>query len=84
MREKWYKLIDELTHVELIKCPNCEKKGIDYLYIGDKETKIGYLQIWCNECKKGIYISRVKIPKNVRVVTFEESKKMKLPSYELL
>ena len=84
MREKWYKLIGELAQAEKIKCPNCGKKAIDYLYIGDEETEIGYLQIWCNECKKGIYISRVKIPKNVRVVSFEESNKMKLPSYELL
>lgn len=56
MRENWYKLIGELTHAEKLKCPNCEKKGIDYLYIGDEKTKIGYLHIWCNGCKKGIYI----------------------------
>ena len=84
MRENWYKLIDELTHAEILKCPNCGEKGIDYLYIGDEKTKIGYLQIWCNGCKKGINISRVKIPNDVRFVSFEESKNMELPSYDFL
>ncbi len=83
MRKKWYKLIGELTCPEKIKCPNCKKKSIDYLYIGDRKTKIGYLQIWCNECKKGIYVSRVKIPPNMKFVSFEESKDIELPLYDL-
>lgn len=84
MREEWYKLIGKLNHVEKLKCPNCEIKNIDYLYIGDEKTKIGYLHIWCNGCKKGIYISRVKIPEYLKFVSFEESKNMELPSYDFL
>lgn len=55
-----------------IKCPHCKEKCIDYLYIGDKETRIGYLQVWCNNCLNGIYISRVGIPEGLKMISFEE------------
>lgn len=56
-----------------IKCPHCNKKNIDYLYIGDKETRIGYLQVWCNNCLNGIYISRAKAPEGLKMISFEEA-----------
>jgi len=84
MKENWIKLIKHLNNVDKLECPNCKNRSIDYLYIGQAETKIGYLQIWCNKCKKGIYISRVKIPDNAKFVSFEDSGNVELPSYEFL
>ncbi len=41
-----------------MKCPSYgECGGIDYLYIGDRDTRIGYFQLWCNKCLKGVHIS---------------------------
>ncbi len=84
MKEKWLNLVGELSHYKDLLCPYCGKRSIDYLYIGDENTKIGYLQVWCNECENGIYVSRVKIPPNAKFVTFEDAKTMKLPSYKKL
>lgn len=53
-----------------VVCPNCGEKTIDYLYIGDEKTKIGYVQIWCNECLNGIQISRTSIPEKARLIPF--------------
>lgn len=54
-----------------IKCPNCSECGIDYIYVGDVDTRIVFLQIWCNKCLKGIYVSRVVAPENAKFVTFD-------------
>lgn len=56
-----------------IPCPHCHEKSIDYLYIGDEKTRIGYLQVWCNNCLNGIYISRVGIPEGVKMISFQEN-----------
>ena len=84
MNKKWLSLIDDLSHADKLICPNCGQKQVDYIYVGDDTSKIGYLQIWCKACRKGIYISRVRIPPNVKFVSFEDSKRMEMPSYELL
>lgn len=55
-----------------IPCPNCGAKSIDYLYIGDEKTRIGYFQVWCNKCLNGIYLSRVGIPEGLKMISFQE------------
>ena len=57
-----------------INCPTCGRKTLDYLYIGDKKTKIGYLQVWCHHCSNGIHISRVKIPEGAKMLPFDTAK----------
>ena len=50
----------------------CGKKEIDYLYIGCKKDMTGYLQVWCNVCKHGIYISRIGILKKAKMVEMDD------------
>ncbi|MCI8669791.1 MAG: hypothetical protein HFI34_09790 [Lachnospiraceae bacterium] len=66
------KISSNQRKVTEINCPNCQKKCIDYLYIGDEESRVGYLQVWCNNCLNGINISRVKIPEGLKMISFEE------------
>lgn len=88
MNKEWIKMIPKITENlntnNKRQCPNCGKFGIDYLYIGDATTRIGYLQIWCNECLKGIYVSRAVAPVNANFVTFDEDVKNKIPDYEYI
>lgn len=88
MKEDWIKLIPQivgdLDNIVQVKCPCCEKQGIEYVYIGDEETRVGYLQIWCSECLKGIYVSRVVAPDKARFVTFEDDLECIVPNYELV
>lgn len=59
-------LMDNFDTANQMKCPSCGECGrIDYLYIGDRDTRIGYFQLWCNKCLKGIHISRAIAPLNV-------------------
>lgn len=57
MRKKWMKIvpqiidnIDNVHELNQIKCPNCSRHGINYMYIGDEKTRIGFFEVWCNKC----------------------------------
>ena len=54
-------------------CPDCNQKTIEFQLVGDKKTKIGWGLVWCSACHNGIHISRMKIPQNCEVISYEES-----------
>lgn len=87
MKKEWIKIISQITdnidNNNCMKCPVCGE-GIDYLYVGDGNTRIGFLQVWCNKCLKGVYVSRVVAPPNARFVTFDTDLKDVVPKYEFL
>jgi ribosomal protein S27E len=67
-----------------IECPHCGKKELDYIYIGDEKERVGYFQVWCNNCLHGIYISRATIPKNAKMLSFDTDVKLSeiIPQYK--
>lgn len=87
MRKEWMKIvpqiIDNLSNIKQVQCPRCGKYGIEYLYVGDEKTRVGYLQVWCNECLKGIHISRAIAPVNARFASFDDDLSGIVPVYEL-
>lgn len=60
-----------IKDVSNVNCPTCGRKTLDYLYIGDKKTKTGYLQVWCHHCLNGISIDRVRIPEGAKMLPFD-------------
>lgn len=88
MKREWIRIVPKITEdfdrINQIKCPNCGEYGIDYIYVGDGNTRIGFLQIWCRKCLKGIYVSRAAAPPNAKFVTFEADLKSVVPKYELV
>lgn len=46
MKQEWIKILtqitDNLDNVDQIKCPVCGEHGIDYIYIGDEGTRVGF------------------------------------------
>lgn len=56
--------------IDLI-CPKCNKKDIDHIYVGDINSRLGFMEVWCNSCLHGIHISRVKIPNDMEMLSFE-------------
>jgi hypothetical protein len=47
-----------------------------------KESREGFLWIWCSETHRGINISRMVIPTNVDAVNSESSPSLNLPNIE--
>lgn len=86
MRKDWIKIvpqiIDNFDNIIQILCPNCKECEIEYLYIGDERTRVGFLQVWCNKCLKGIHISRAKAPQNAKFVTFDYDIDNMVPFYD--
>lgn len=76
-RGKWFDAVMAITSgiddSALPLCPECAKQRVDYLYIGDAATRIGYLVVWCHACLRGARISRAKAPIDVHFMTFEEA-----------
>ena len=79
MFNEWLELVKRVVDktqdnkASSICCPNCESNSIDYQYVGDVATKVGYLDIWCKTCLNGIHISRIKVPENVDMLSFDTS-----------
>lgn len=88
MNKDWISIIPKITaHPKdnhRVKCPNCGEYGIEYIYVGDEKTKIGYLQIWCIKCLKGIYVSRAIAPANAKFATFDDDLKEIVPNYDFI
>lgn len=88
MKRKWTKIISQVVadfdNVNQIKCPNCGEYGIDYMYIGDVNTRVGFLQIWCKRCLKGIYVSRAVAPSNAKFVAFDTNLNGIVPKFEFV
>ena len=81
MFDDWLKLLKKLAKnnysTKGFICPECGQKSVEYIYVGDPTTNIGYLPIWCRSCNKGIQISRVEIPKGVDMLEFGDLENIK-------
>ncbi len=72
--EKWLDVVKKLQSNETgepIYSPECPEEKVCYRYIGDPATRYGYLVAWCNSTKKGINVSRLKIPDGVEFVSMD-------------
>lgn len=80
---KWLECIKSIANTNKAgKCPYCSGSNTDYTYVL-VEGQNGYLDIWCNNCKKLGHISRVKIDKKEkRVIALDEVDKI-IPKYKV-
>ena len=76
-------LIKENINKPEIKCPECKQPSIDYQYVGDVLSRVGFLDIWCNSCLRGIHVSRTKAPEQLSMISFEDvdEYKNRVPKY---
>ena len=87
MHNDWVKLVPKIVDgVTPLTCPVCKNHTVEFAYIGHKKTRIGYLQIWCLTCNKGIHISRVEAPETVKMIDFDDIKTIieTIPNYTLI
>lgn len=76
MFNDWLKLLVQMTKngytTKDFICPECGKKCVESVYVGNSSKRIGYLPIWCNSCNYGIQISRVEIPQGAYMIEFDD------------
>lgn len=77
-------IADNLPTVPPLECPNCGLPKIDFQYVGDKTTNIGFLCVWCASCLHGKHISRVKIPPQAEILSKDslEEVKKRIPNFK--
>ncbi len=80
--EKWLNAIDLSLEQKTTKCPKCEVGNILSQYVGDEKSRVGYLAIWCDSCNKGLHFSRVKIPDNIDMLSFDDNVADVIPNFE--
>ncbi|WP_081651423.1 hypothetical protein ACKI2N_032125 [Cupriavidus sp. 30B13] len=57
------------------KCPCCGSIGIRRQYFGFEDGDFGWKLVWCDACKQGIQLSRVKLPADEFVLRGEVAQK---------
>ena len=57
------------------KCPCCDSIGIRQQYFGFDDGDFGWKIAWCDNCKQGIQLSRVKLPEQGTVLRGEAAQK---------
>jgi hypothetical protein len=77
----------EQVRKELCVCPECGSQTIDLQFVGDEKSRIGYLDIWCATCKRGIHMSRVVVPESESLISFDAPSEViaaRIPDFEQL
>jgi hypothetical protein len=89
MFEDWLDLYKQIREAPLKKselvCPECGSTSIDFQYVGDVSERVGYLDLWCAACNKGVHLSRVSIPKDTSLISFDGPDEViaaRIPNYE--
>ncbi len=87
--KKWVNLSiiinNNLPFIPNLKCPKCDEEAIDFIHIGNSETKVGFMDVWCNSCLYGIHLSRVLLPEKAEIIPFEipaEKLLKKVPNFK--
>lgn len=77
-------IVDALPADAGLACPNCGERSLRLQYVGDLVTRLGYAALWCDACRHGVTLSRVKAPDSASVLSFDsdpETLKEAIPRY---
>lgn len=82
---KWLECVKEISiSGKPGKCPHCKGDNTDHAYVLiDKDDGVGYLEVWCNDCKKKGHISRVIINDKMKKVIDSERAEDVIPKYKV-
>lgn len=68
MIEKWLENLKSIANTRSAgKCPFCGSVNTAYkCSIAVPESKLGYMDIWCNDCKKAFHVSRMQVSEDMK------------------
>lgn len=68
MIENWLENLKSVSERGSVgKCPFCGSVNMDYkASVVAQESRLGYMDIWCNDCKRAFHVSRMQIPEDMR------------------
>jgi Zn ribbon nucleic-acid-binding protein len=84
MRPKWLNILKKFNF-DSAQCPECStQNSIKYRFVADPLTKIGFLNVWCVECRRGVIFSRIKVPDKEIFVDMNSEEAVMDPCYILI
>jgi len=84
MKPRWRDVIIKIMESGIPSpCPECGETGIQYKFVGDTETRVSYLAIWCGTFNQGIHVSRTRAPDYEEILPFDMAKSV-IPNYKLI
>ena len=69
----WLKIYSSVVEGNIEECPECGNNNIKVKLAGRHEDHMGYGIVWCEDCKAGIRLSRVKIPEGVSFIPMDQA-----------
>lgn len=64
-----------------LPCPHCGLSLLRYRLVGNLSTRSGYGAMWCENCWHGIRVSRVQVPPDTPMLSFEEEMAHPMPDF---
>ena len=62
MLAEWGKNITASRDGQTAPCPHCGSEDTECGFqVINNKTRMGFGAIWCNSCRKGVYLSRIHI-----------------------
>ena len=69
----WLKAARAAVDKRQAACPACGVPQIEYQYVADEKSRVGYVDIWCTKCGHGIHVSRVNVPAGATLISLHAS-----------
>ncbi|GAA0972175.1 hypothetical protein GCM10009555_024840 [Acrocarpospora macrocephala] len=90
--EKWLReygrVFNDPRSLRTRPCPSCGRPGLRLLFnVHRTDRSVGWAEFWCDNCRKGIFFSRVSVPDWGESVTTEEKRALssgEAPEYETI
>ena len=61
----WSSVTAESADPGVAACPNCGRFRIQFQYVAEPSSRIGFCALWCTSCFHGHVLSRVKAPSHL-------------------
>ncbi|MFF3439754.1 hypothetical protein [Streptosporangium sp. NPDC002721] len=75
--QAYVRVYDDPQSLEILPCPSCGHSALRLVYnVYDSDRSVGWVEFWCDNCRKGIFLSRAVVPEWGVTVTSQERQAM--------
>lgn len=68
-----------LRDVPGVACPVCASPDLRHVFVGEAGTRIGFVTIWSEHCRRGFWFSRARAPAGAPFCSFADAERQGLP-----
>lgn len=69
-------------------CPSCDSTALQLIFVvPSADSEVGWSEFWCDNCRQGVFFSRVQVSPGARRISMEErgaSSQSVVPGYRVI